>query len=385
MGFAFDSIARLYLFGLDPLGRAVTATFDAASRQIGRLDARGVLVSFAYDPVDRLIGKQYNNGDPAVTFAFDAVGNRTQMQDGTGTTGFSYDAVNQTLAVANPGGKTVSYGYDGIGQRRYMITPDGELFTYTFDPAQRLANLVNPQGDATTFQYDSADRRTGVSLANGTSVSLAYDNADRLLEITSLNSLGNVLIGSSYTYDNSVNRTGMYEVRQGAPNGIVTWSYDPTYQLIQEQRSGTLTYDIAHSYDPAGNRLVQTSSGAATTFQYDAANQLQTSTAAAGTTTFQSDQAGNLQLTTTPTGAVTTNTWDGENRLTAVNAPGVSDANAFNGDGLRVQIQDSTGTRNIIWDGQAYLLETTASGVTTAVYTQEPTQFGSLISERRNS
>jgi len=51
---------------------------------------------------------------------------------------------------------------------------------------------------------------------------------------------------------------------------------------------------------------------------------------------------------------------------------------------LRVQVQDSGGTRKIIWDGQAYLLETAANGVTSVVYTQEPTQFGSLISQRRN-
>jgi hypothetical protein len=47
------------------------------------------------------------------------------------------------------------------------------------------------------------------------------------------------------------------------------------------------------------------------------------------------------------------------------------------------QVQDSGGTRNIVWDGQAYLLETAANGVTTVVYTQEPTPFGNLISQYR--
>ena len=80
----------------------------------------------------------------------------------------------------------------------------------------------------------------------------------------------------------------------------------------------------------------------------------------------------------------TTNTWDGENRRTKVQLPsGVVDMSVYNGDGLRVQVQDSTGLRNIVWDGQAYLLETSANGVTTAVYTQEPTPFGTLISQRR--
>ena len=56
----------------------------------------------------------------------------------------------------------------------------------------------------------------------------------------------------------------------------------------------------------------------------------------------------------------------------------------FNGDGLGVQFQDSTGTHNIVWDGQAYLLETGVNGVTSVVYTQEPTQLEKLISKARN-
>ncbi len=89
-----------------------------------------------------------------------------------------------------------------------------------------------------------------------------------------------------------------------------------------------------------------------------------------------------MRLTTVPGGTVTTNAWDGENRLVQVALPdGTVDTNVYNGDGLRVAIADSTGTRSIVWDGQAYLLETTTSGVTSVVYTQEPTSFGSLLSQ----
>jgi hypothetical protein len=63
---------------------------------------------------------------------------------------------------------------------------------------------------------------------------------------------------------------------------------------------------------------------------------------------------------------------------------GAVDTSVYNGDGLRVQVQDSGGTRKIVWDGQAYLLETGATGVTSVVYTQEPTLFGNLVSKWRN-
>jgi YD repeat-containing protein len=148
---------------------------------------------------------------------------------------------------------------------------------------------------------------------------------------------------------------------------------------------GSFPYGASYSYDPAGNR---TFSGlpTATDSQYDAANQLKTSVTASGTTTYQHDLAGNLQVTIAPGGARTTNIWDGENQLVGVQlASAQVNTNVFNGDGQRVQLQNSTGTSNIVWDGRAYLLETGANNVTTVVYTQEPTQFGNLISQWRNT
>jgi RHS repeat-associated protein len=57
----------------------------------------------------------------------------------------------------------------------------------------------------------------------------------------------------------------------------------------------------------------------------------------------------------------------------------------FNGDGQRVQIDDSQGTKKPIWDFQNILLETDGSNATQVVYTLEPAVFGSLISQRRGS
>ena len=354
----------------------------ARRRSPVRQNSRGVLTSFLDDNASRLTGRQYSDGTPRVTQAYDPAGNRNLLQDGTGTTTQTYDAANQPLAVTNPSGKTVSYTWDAASDRATMVTPDGQTFTYIRDAASRLANLVNPQGAVTTFVNDAADRRVGMVLANGTSVTMAYDNANQLLLLASLSSTGTTLISSSYAYDPAGTRGGMTENRQGNAS-IVTWTHDAAYQLTGEQRTGTLTYDISHAYDPVGNRNVMTSGGTPTTFAFDAANQLQTSVSSAGTTTFQFDNAGNQQLTILPAGGgTTTNTWDGENQLVQVALPGGSfNTGVFNGDGLRVAVADSTGTRSIIWDGQAYLLETAPSGMTTAVYTNEPTPFGSLISQ----
>ena len=154
---------------------------------------------------------------------------------------------------------------------------------------------------------------------------------------------------------------------------MVTWSYDPTYQLTNERRSGANSYNITYVYDAVGNRTLLVNTGAPTTYTYNAANELATSQASAGVTTYTFDGDGNLLTTLAPGNQLTTNTWDGENRLTQVALPsGIVDTFTYNGDGQRVQKQDSTGTTNHVWDGQNILLETNASNIIQVVYTLGP-------------
>ena len=118
----------------------------------------------------------------------------------------------------------------------------------------------------------------------------------------------------------------------------VTWSYDKTYQLKNEQRSGSNSYNITYTYDPVGNRLTEINGGVRTTSSYDAANELTRSQVVAGITTYTSDASGNLLTSRNPSNQRTTNTWDFENRLTKVALPsGIVDTFTYNGDGQRVQ------------------------------------------------
>ena len=121
-----------------------------------------------------------------------------------------------------------------------------------------------------------------------------YDPAGRVTRLINCD-VQNTNIANSlftYTYDNTANRTGVLE-RNGDQ---VTWTYDKTYQLTNESRSGAHAYNTTYTYDPVGNRLVKDDSSALTTSTYDAANQLQTSVAAAGTTTYTFDGAGNQHV-----------------------------------------------------------------------------------------
>lgn len=64
-----------------------------------------------------------------------------------------------------------------------------------------------------------------------------------------------------YGYDKAGHRT-----MQTASDGTVTtWTYDATYQLTPEQRSGNDGFDISYVYDGAGNRTLKTEVAGATT------------------------------------------------------------------------------------------------------------------------
>ncbi len=372
----------------DQLGRVTSYTYDAANNRSTRTDARGILTTYSYDGANQLIGRQYPH-DPSVTFGYDADGNCALMLDASGTTTYAYDHADRLNVVTNGYGQSVSYSYSGINQRLTLQDPSLATFSYTYDAARRLSTVVNPQNSRTTFSYDLADRRMLAHNGNGTSTSYVYDAADRLLWLNHFGPGSAGIAGFTYTYDNVGNPQSVLEL----DGSTVDWTNDGANQLILEDRTGT---DAAHRknyYDGRGNRFEQDLNSGLTKvngFSYDNADQLKVLTsynlsAIATLTSYTYDPAGNLLGVLNPPGTQpTTFVWDDEGRNKLVQLPtGVSVTSTFNGDNLRMQRVDNSGTVRYVWDGQAYLAETDGSNVMQAEYTQEPAQYGGLLSQYR--
>jgi YD repeat-containing protein len=127
-----------------------------------------------------------------------------------------------------------------------------------------------------------------------------------------------VIIGLAFQNDSVGNRTGLRE----ASGRLTPWTYDDSYQLVNEHRTaaGDAGYNVTYIYDPASNRVVENAAGSLTTSTYDAANQTQTQVSSTGTTTYSFDAAGNEQIVQAPSG-ITTNVWDYENQTTLTVKP----------------------------------------------------------------
>ncbi len=328
------------------------------------------------------------------------------MSDLTGSTTTSYDALYRTTAVVNPLGKAVTYIYDAANRRQTMTSPEGGRFSYTFDATGNLVTLVNPQGQTTTTTFDPLNRPGLRQLGNGASTSQAWDPAGRLTGIINFGAGTAIVNRFTYTYDNAGNKLGVTEV----DGTITSWTYDPTYQLVAEQRSGgtspdwtsfTLSewesftlaqwqaltlasggtgFSITYTYDPAGNRLVQNSTGQLTTYTYDAANELLTAVNASGVTTYTYDADGNRATQETPT-AITYYSWDEDDRMIGAEPVAGAVTFAYNADGQRVAKQTPTTTTQFVYDFQRLLDATDGSGALQNEYTYANNGFGDLVSE----
>ena len=216
-------------------------------------------------------------------------------------------------ATSSPGGQpsvTLTNGYDSVGNRTTLADnlASAGLTTFTYDAVNRLTNIAasygGTAGPVIGFGYDAANRLTSLSRTiggTGTAVNsaYAYDSANRLTTITHGVAGGSTLASYTYLYD-----VASRLLAQSNAEGLTSYSYDPTDQLINTWGSATASY----TYDNNGNR---TMSGYSTGTN----NEL---TSGAGYT-YTYDNIGNLiSKTQTSTGDVWTYSYDYHNNLTGV-------------------------------------------------------------------
>jgi RHS repeat-associated protein len=371
--FLFDPLAR-DLGSIDPLARRVTFAYDAAGRRTRKLDPRGNLITYVYDAVGRRITDRYSTGRRN-SYVYDPVGNRTRLADQTGVYTTSFDAKSRVTRTVNASGKVITYAYDLADRRTLLTDADGKRSSYLYDAKDRLVGLINGQGKRTSFVFDAIDRQTRQKHGNGGITTQAYDAAGQLVSLYSATSAGLVVNRFTYSYDSAGNRTGVQE----SSGDRTTWAYDRSYQLLHEKRTGQTAFDVTYTYDPVGNRLTQTDSGARTTYTYDATNEMLVALTAAGRTSYTYDLCGN-RTKMNSFAAITDYDWDEDNRIQVIQLPTNPVTLSYSADGLRVQKTTPTVIRNFIYDFEKVLQETDGAGLTTKEYLSTAEQYGNLIS-----
>ncbi|MDR3709287.1 MAG: RHS repeat-associated core domain-containing protein [Capsulimonadaceae bacterium] len=304
------------------------------------------------------------------------------MADWTGVTSHTYDGDNRPLSVSYPTRKTLAYGYDAVGNRTSLVDPDGGTTVYGYDAANNLTGIVDPYGDRTSIVYDALNREAARTMANGIVTTHTFDAA------------GNETVRASSvavytaTYDAVGNRLSVAEIESpstgsGSSSSLVTYTYDSSYQLLTEQRTGPTPVNVSYSYDGLGNRMTKSDPMGLTSYAYNAANALTGSVAADGASTTNAyDANGNLILENA-NGTLTTFTWDGENRQTSRTDSTGGQTSTYDATGMRVKLVTPTATTQYVRDGQNVLAECDQAGATVARYVDSPGVWGGLTSVRR--
>jgi RHS repeat-associated protein len=223
--FVYDSFKRLLsatnpesglvCYGTLSGGQCQTNGYDANGNLLYRTDARGLLTSYTYDALNRVISKSYNDSNPqtpAVNYVYDAqslpngaptftrgasVGRLVAVTYGGGSSGdyHGYDATGRTALQIQQTG-TVNYqvtvgSYDRAGHITSEVYPSGRTVSYTFDQAGRNNNFSGNLGDgvtrtyATGIIYDAASRLKKEQFGTDSAVfnKLWYNSRGQLAEI----------------------------------------------------------------------------------------------------------------------------------------------------------------------------------------------------------
>jgi len=277
VSYAYDELNRLSTVEDSRLqgSNTTTYTYDPASNVATVAYPNGLQSTFTYDQLNRVTGM--NSSISGYTYTLGATGNRTQAVESTGRTiNWSYDGIyrltNETISNdPSKNNGSASYSLDPVGNRlslnsslpgvesgSFGYNADDEVSTETYD---LNGNTLATGGKS--FTYDLENHLTSM---NGGTVAIIYDgDGNRVAK-----AVGGVT--TQYLVDD-LNPTGYSQVVEEVVNGAVTRQYTYGLQRISENQPISNVWTSSfYGYDGSGSvRQLTNSAGVVTDeYEYDA-------------------------------------------------------------------------------------------------------------------
>lgn len=325
--FTYDAAGNM-LTMRNALGQITSyAGHDANGRPGSMTDPNGVVTTFAYDLLGRILGitvKHPTNPalDATTSMLYDPVGNVTQLAlPGTAPLIMEYDAVNRLTVTRSASGERFEFAYDAMGNvtRESVKRTDGSTSRFVrrefdelgrllterlglrsparlgYDKVSNLTGFTDPNGAATTTAFDALDRVVSTLAPDGGSQAMTYDQQDNESSFTDP-----IAVSTQFTYN------GFGEViREVSPDrGTTTYEYDAAGRMTKSTDGRgqvvNYTYDIlgrVTRMQPVGRPASEV-----ITYQYDTGGLVTTNTIGrlgritdgSGRTRFQYDHRGNM-------------------------------------------------------------------------------------------
>jgi len=327
---------------IDPLGRRTTKEYDGAGNLKTLTDAAKRTTTYSYDAANRLKEVSYSDGKThAITYEYDADGDRTSMIDGTGTTSYGYDQLDRLIESQDGHGDTSAYEYDLANEQIKITYPNGKSVIREYDNAGRLKSVTDWLEHTTKFAYDSDSDQTSTTFPAGTTNedSYAFNDADQMSAVKMATG-AETLVSLLYARDaDGQVKTTTVKGLPGEEKPANT--YDTNSRLT---KAGT----IAYKYDAANNPTILGTGS----YTYDKADELETGPSVK----YTYDEVGERTKTTPTSGPTTTYGYDQAGNLTSVTrskegeTAAIEDSYAYDGNGLRASQTISEATSYFVWD-----------------------------------
>lgn len=312
-----------------------TYDYDAAGRLAKATAPSLRSVTLTRNPQGQVSKLTYSDGTPAVSYTYDATGNRYSMTDTQGTTYYSYNAVNGLTSVARSGIAQFLYTYDEAGQLSTRQIPDGSGTTqYTYDRDSRMTGVSAGNQTLAAYAYDNATGTVTTTLPGGVSNTLQIDAAGRPT-VAQAKKGTTTLTRSQYSLDELGNPTQI----QNADGTTDSYAYSPLSRLTAACygattcSAGTATAAFRYSYDGDSNITSVIQPAGTSTYTYDSAGRLSSRAGLKGAATYQYDADGN-----TTSNGTAAYSWNAAGQLTKVTAGTSTTSYAYDGDNHRVGV-----------------------------------------------
>jgi RHS repeat-associated protein len=418
----FDALNRLaQLTQPSPVGGTIATTYDSHDQPLTVTAPNGGVTSYIYDGFGDVI-QQISPDSQTTVYHHDADGGLTQKKDARGAiVNYTYDALDRILTASYPAdpGENVAYTYDqsghgfGIGRLTSLADAVGTL-SRSYDQRGNIVNETRTTSVAplsTSDAYDAASRIASITYPSGWAVSYTRDIMGRIIAVsaaappssTPITVLSNINYepfgpANSLTLGNGVIETRSFDLDYRMKNLVdagnatlqnLSYGYDAADNVlsitdgVSSANSQTLQYDVLdrlisatgsygnlhYTYDTVGNRLTQTVGSATTSYNYNAnSNRLAAIVTGATHQTVGTSAAGNITSFSPALGPVSTLTYNQANRLATVSGTGPPAHYTYDGFGQRLQ-KMTAGTTLYGYDLNGHLLEESAgSTITDYIY-----------------
>jgi len=207
----------------------------------------------------------------AFEWDYDGVGNRLYQKRDGAETYYTYNAANELTHFVEAGGGTY-FEYDARGNCTAIDEPTGATY-FEYSDADLVTSISYPSGVANYFYYDGKLRRYAMEDSDG----LAYFTWDQngMNLLTEFDAYGNTIAEYTHGYtpiDGIGSMVAAKRTDYTDPMFPVTYYQYPVYdgihgdvhRMVDENGNVTAYYE----YDPWGNRLQVSESGASNRLGY---------------------------------------------------------------------------------------------------------------------